>query len=189
MTGLTAAAGIFDHAGWAFVVSVAADRTVLDSRRITLVEAGLPSLPHHCEGQRLPIDDAVALVERVRASAKTCAIRTLDGLPAGVNAVALRKRPVLPPTVAECITGYWANARADTVMYRNALAEAAAARGWSVHEYEAKTVLAEASGVLGPGEDITAWLARTRKQFGPPWRQDHNIATAAAVVAATRTLG
>jgi hypothetical protein len=184
-----AAAGISDHAGWAIVVCITANRDLLDARRIELVGSGLPSLPHHCEGQRLPLDDAVALVERVRACAKTCAARALDALPAGVESIAIRKRPVLPATVAERITSYWANARADTVMYRDVLAEAASTRGWTVYEFEAKTVLAEAADVLGLGDNSAQWLKQVGQKLGPPWRKDHNLATAAALVAATRARG
>ncbi len=151
----SAAAGISDHCGWAVVVCVAADNRVLNSRRIELIEPGLPSLPHHSQGQRLPISDAVALVERVRASAETCATRALDELPPDVRSIVIRKRPALPPTVAERITNYWAQTRADTVMYRDVLAQAAKARGWSVREYDSKTVLAEAADVLGLDEDIS----------------------------------
>jgi len=45
----------------------------------------------------MPQAHAVALVERVRASAATCAKHALDELPAGVGAIAIRKNPKLPP--------------------------------------------------------------------------------------------
>lgn len=151
-------AGVSDHAGWAVLVTVAEDATVLDSRRVELVAADLPGMPHHGPAQRLPIEEAVDLVERVRASAAVFARRVLDDLPTDVRGIAIRKRPTLPATVAERITSYWAQNRADWVMYRDVLAEAATARGWSVHEYDAKTVFTEAAEVLGLDEDVTAWL-------------------------------
>ncbi len=183
MTESEAVAGISDHAGWAVVVCVAND-IVLDSRRIELVEPGLPNLPHHHEAQTLPIGEAVALVDRVRASAELYARSALDELPAVVEAIAIRKRPALPPTVSERITNYRAQNVADTVMYRDALADAAKARGWSVHEYDAKIVFAEAAAALGIDEDISAWLKEIGKVFGPPWQRDHKLATAAAIVVA-----
>ena len=183
MTKSEAVAGISDHAGWAVVVCVADDR-VLDVRRIELIEPGLPNLPHHHEGQMMPIGEAVALIDRVRASAELCARIALDELPVDVKAIAIRKRPVLPPTVAERIANYRAQNVADTVMYRDALAEAAKARGWSVHEYDAKTVFAEATEALGLDEDISVRLKEIGKVFGPPWQRDHKLATAAAIVAA-----
>ncbi len=156
---------------------------MLDVRRIELIEPGLPNFAYHHEAQKLPIGEAVALVERVRASAALCARSALDELPTSVGVIAIRKRPTLPPTVAERITNYWAQARADSVRSRDVLAEAAKARGWSVLEYDAKTVFAEAANVLGL-DDIAVRLKEIGKPFGPPWNKDHKLATAAAIVAA-----
>jgi hypothetical protein len=66
--------GVSDHGGRAVLVTVARDGTLLDRRRVELVDEGLPKIPHHSEGQRLPLDEAVALVERVRVSAEKHAV-------------------------------------------------------------------------------------------------------------------
>ena len=182
MARARATAGVYDHCGWAVVVCVTGDE-IIDRRRIELVEPGLPWLPHHSQGQRMPIEEAVALVERVRASAAQCAKQALDDLPASVGAIAIRKNPKLPPTIAERITNYWANARADGVMYRDVLAEAAVARGWPVSEYETKTVFDEAADALGI-DDMSVFLKETGKALGKPWDKDHRLATAAAIAAA-----
>ena len=166
-------AGIADHCGWAVVVCVA-DGEVVDRRRIELIEPGLPSLPHHHEAQALPMDEAVALVERVRASAAACARRALETLPPGVVGIAIRRRWPLPPTIPERITNYRAQTMADSVMYREALAHAARGLSWFVSEYDAKTVQ----------EGLSARLDEIGKALGPPWRQDHRVAAAAAIVAA-----
>jgi hypothetical protein len=164
------------------VVVCVANGEVVDRRRIELIVPGLPNLPHHHDAQGLPIDAGVALVERVRASAALCARKALEALPAGVAAIAIRRRPKLPATVAERITNYRAQCVADSVMYRDVLAEAARARGWPVSEYEVKTILREAAEALGL-EDISARLQEIGKALGPPWRQDHRLATAAAMAA------
>jgi hypothetical protein len=130
--------------------------------------------------------EAVALVERVRASAAACARSALEALPADVAAIAIRKRPILPPTIAERITNYRAQNMADCVMYRDAIAEAAKALGWSVSEYNAKTVFQEAAEALGL-EDISVRFREIGKALGPPWQKDHRLATAAAIVAPKRT--
>jgi hypothetical protein len=111
----------------------------------------LPKIPHHSEGQRLPLDEAVELVERVRVSAERHAVLALDAVTMAVPrilGVALRKCPQLPPTIAERIKDYRAQNFADWVMYRNALASAAEARGWPVHWYDAKSVLGASSQAL-----------------------------------------
>ena len=182
MAEAKAIAGISDHGGWAVVVCVAGDK-VIDRRRIELIEPGLPCLPHHHQGQRLPIAEAVALVERVRASAEVCARSALDELPTSVRAIVIRKRPKLPATVAERIQNYWAQTRADCVMYRQAIAEAAQALGWSISEYETKTVFEEAAKVLGL-HDVTVRMKEIGDAVGRPWNNDHKLATAAAIVAA-----
>src|SRR5258707_11561102 len=113
--------GVSDHGGWAVLVTVARDGTLLDRRRVELVGEGLPKIPHHSEGQRLPIDEAVELVERVRESAESHAALALDAVAMVVPSIlgiALRKCPELPPTIAERIRDYHAQNNADWVMYR-----------------------------------------------------------------------
>ena len=61
--------GVSDHGGWAVLVTVAGDGTLLDRGRVELVDEDLPKIPHHSEGQALPLHETVALVERVRVSA------------------------------------------------------------------------------------------------------------------------
>jgi hypothetical protein len=183
----TAIVGVSDHAGWAVLVTVADDGTFLDRRRVKLVDADLPSMPHHHKAQTLPLEQALDLIERVSASAGRHAELSLKALEAEMSAsiqgIALRECPRLPPTVAERISNYWAQNRADSVMYRMALAGAAESREWSVHWYDAKTVLDTARDV-GHIDDLDARFAEIRKTIGPPWQRDHRLAMAAAIVAA-----
>lgn len=178
--------GVSDHGGWAVLVTVARDGTLLDRRRVELVDEGLPKLPHHSEGQGLPLDEAVDLVERVRVSAEKHAVLALDAVAMAmprILGVALRKCQPLPSTVAERIKDYRAQNVADWVMYRKTLASAAEARGWPVHWYEAKKVLDAASQALRV-ENLDAHFLGVRKAFGPPWDKDHKLAMAAAIVTA-----
>ena len=176
--------GVSDHGGWAVLVTVARDGTLLDRRRVDLVGEGLPKLPHHSEGQGLPIDEAVELVERVRVSAERHAVVALDAVIKVVPrilGVALRKCPQLPPTIAERIKDYRAQNVADWVMYRKALASAAEARSWPVHWYDPRSVLGAAHQALRV-ENFDAHFLQMRKAIGPPWDKDHKLAMAAAVV-------
>jgi hypothetical protein len=177
--------GISDHGGWAVLVTVARDGTLLDRRRVELVDESLPALPHHHEGQGLPPDEAVALVERVRVSAEKHAVLALEAVAMAVRpilGVALRSCPQLPPTIAERIKDYRARNLADWVMYRKALAAAAAARRWPVHWFDAKSVTGAASQALRVG-NFDAHFLDMRRVVGPPWNQDHKLAMAAAIVA------
>ena len=88
----------------------------------------------------LSLAEAVALVERVRESAARGAREALDalavGVPVPIASIAIRACPELPPTIEERIADNRAQTIADSVMYRQALATAASARGWSVHWYD-----------------------------------------------------
>lgn len=168
--------GVSDHGGWAILVTVTRDGRLLDRRRGELVDEGLPCIPHHHEAQSLPMDRAVALVERVRASAERHAARVLDEVAAdipGVHGIALRRRQPLPPTIPERLKDYRARNVADWVMYRNALASAAEARGWSIYWFDPKNL------------NVDAGIFQLRSVVGAPWGHDHKLAMAAAVAAAT----
>jgi hypothetical protein len=182
--------GVSDHGGWAVLVTAAGDGTLLDRRRVELVDEGLPKIPHHSEGQTLPLHEAVALVERVQVSAERRAKLALDAVamtvPGRILGVALRQCPALPPTIAERIKDYRAQNVADWVMYRKALAAAAEARGWTVHWYDAKKVFDAASEALRI-EDADAHFLQLRRSIGSPWSKDHRMAMAAAIVAARAT--
>jgi hypothetical protein len=182
--------GVSDHGGWAVLVTVARDGTLLDRRRVELVGKGLPKIPHHSEGQRLPLDEAVALVERVRVSAERHAVLALDAVAMAVPrilGVALRKCQPLPPTIAERIKDYRAQHVADWVMYRKALASAAGARGWPVHWYDAMSVSSAASRALRV-ESFDAHFLQMRRTVGPPWNNDYKLAMAAAIVTANAAI-
>jgi hypothetical protein len=178
--------GVSDHGGWAVLVTVTRDGTLLDRRRVELVDEGLPKLPHHHDAQRLPPDEAVALVERVRVSAERHAVLALDAVTTAVPrilGVALRNCPELPATIAERIKDYRAQNVADWVMYRKALASAAEARGWAVHWYDSKKVSSAASEALRVG-NLDAHFLHIRRAVGPPWNMNHKLAMAAAIATA-----
>jgi hypothetical protein len=177
--------GIAHHLGWAVAVTASADHRVVDRRRIELVEPGTATAPIHHEGK--PLDDAAAaeLVAQVRASATRATGAALDVLAAAVSepivSMSLRAwSPDFPEAIAvQRRVPY--EARADSVMYRQVLAELARARGWDVHLYDAKDVEARAAAVLaGRADDV---LRGPRAALGPPWGKDHRMALAATILA------
>lgn len=128
--------------------------------------------------------DAVALVERVRASATRGATDGLAVLaaqvPVPIARIVLRACPPLPSTIEQRIVEHRAQTVADSVMYREALATAGATRGWSVHWYERERVFAQAAALHGIA-DIEAFLAEMGRLLGPPWQAKHKLAAAAAL--------
>src|SRR5262245_19475984 len=194
-----ATVGVAEHSSSAVLVTVAPGGELLDRRRIELIERGLPTHPHHHEGswavgryrntpgaRPLSLADAVALVARVRASAARGARDSLEALAAGVPlpiaSIAIRACPRLPPTTEERIADNRAQTVADSVMYREALAAAAEARGWSVHWYDRERVFRDAAATLRR-EDVDAFLYAMGRSIGPPWQARHKLAAAAALAA------
>jgi hypothetical protein len=177
--------GLADHLGWAVAVTAAADHTVVDRRRIELVEPGVSAAPIHYDRGRLDVDATAALVARVRASAVRASSAALDdlagALPAPVVSISLRLWPPdFPDDIAVQRRAPY-EARADAIMYRHLLAELASARGWEVHCYDARHVEEQAAGLLG--ERAEEVLRGPRAALGPPWTRDHRVALAATVVA------
>ena len=177
--------GIAHHLGWAVAVTAATDHRVVDRRRIELIEPGMATAPIHHEGK--PLDDAATevLVARVRASAIRATAASLDELAAAVSdpivSMSLRAWPLdFPDDIAVQRRAPY-ESRADSVMYRQVLAEVARARGWDVHVYDAKNVEAQAVGILADRADEV--LHGPRARLGPPWAKDHRMALAATIVA------
>jgi hypothetical protein len=196
-----AAVGVTEHGNSAVLVTVAVGGGLLDRRRIDLT-SGLPTHPHHHEGswavgryldspwaRPIALADAVALVERVREAAARGAVEGLEALaaavPVPITAIAIRACPKLPPTIEERIADNRAQTVADTVMYREALASTAEARGWSVSWYERERVFRDAAAALDR-EDIDAFLLAMGRSVGPPWQAKHKLAAAAALAALGR---
>jgi hypothetical protein len=178
--------GIAHHFGWAVAVTASADYQVVDRRRIELIEPGMPTAPIHYEGK--PLDDAAAseLVAHVRASATRATSASLDELAAALHepivSISLR---AWPPDFPEDIAVQRRppyEAHADSIMYREILAELAHARGWAVHVYDAKNVEGQAARILAERTDEI--LYGPRVMLGPPWTKDHRMALAATIMAA-----
>jgi hypothetical protein len=195
-TQQAATVGVAEHGNSVVLVTVAHGGALLDRRSVDLTH-GLPTHPHHHEGswavgryadspwaRPVSLPEAVALVERVRAAAGRGARESLEALatsiPASIAAIAIRVCPPLPPTTEERIADNRAQTVADSVMYREALAAAARARGWSVFWYERGHVLRDAASALGR-DDIGAFLQSMGRTVGPPWQAKHKLAAAAAI--------
>jgi len=178
--------GIAHHFGWAVAVTASAEHEVVDRRRIALIEPGTAAAPIHHEGK--PLDDrALArLVDQVRASAERATAAALDELADAVRApivsMSLRAWPPDFPHNIAVQRHPPHESHADSIMYREILAEAAHARRWKVHTFDAKHVEAEAAAILGArAHDV---LHGPRERLGPPWAKDHRLALAATIVAA-----
>jgi hypothetical protein len=177
--------GIAHHFGWAVAVTASADHRVADRRRLELLEPGTPTAPIHHEGKPLDDDAAAVLAGEVRASAVRATSASLDelagALPQAIASMSLRAWPLDFPTDIATQRRVPYEAQADSVMYRQVLADLARDRGWQVHLFDAKTVEGEAAVILGRRADEV--LHGPRAALGPPWTRDHRMALAATIVA------
>lgn len=184
---------VADHAGWAYVVCVASRRSVpavVDRRRITLIDAGIPTLPYHHESLAMREDEANALIARVRRSIAACTLRAVqqvvaDLAPAySVVALAIREPPFaeLPETVATVRQSYQLQCAADGMMYQLALCRAARDLGLDVRQCRRGEEAARAAERLGvQPDDVESFVSETGRPPGAPWTQEHRRAFAAAI--------
>ena len=179
------------------LVTMSREAELLDRRKVDLTRE-LPTHPYHHQGswavgrytdspwaKEISLPDAIALVEQVQEAAAVGAQTVLEELaasvPVPIGGIAIRECPELPETIEERIRDNRAQTYADTVMYRQALANAAEARGWQVYWYDKSSVFDQASDVLG--EDAATIISALGKTVGPPWQAKHKLAAAAAIAA------
>jgi hypothetical protein len=184
-----------EHAGWAHLVLVAAPGNVpavIERRRVTLIDAGLPTQPYHHESIGMGEDEANALIARVRRSIAACTSRALHGVVTGlapeyaVVALAIREPPFpeLPGTVAAVWQSYRLQCAADGMLYQLALCRAARDLGLQVDLCRRGEEIARAAARLGVcPDDMEAFVSGTGRPSGPPWTEEHRRAYAAGIAA------
>ncbi len=183
--------GVAHHFGWGVAVTAADDYRVVDRRRVALIEPHVPSAPIHHHDHSLDDDELAVLVAKVRASVVRATSASLAELAAAVVApivsLSLRDWPSDFPSDIHTQRRSPYESRADSVMYREVLAECACARGWQVVRFDAKNVEQLATALLG--ERAADILHGPRATLGPPWTKDHRMALAATILASEREEG
>jgi hypothetical protein len=177
--------GIAHHLGWAVAVTASKDGFVVDRRRLSLIEAGLPPAPYEHEVPRLTDDAAEVLLAEIRGAVARATARALAELAAAVDlpivSISLRAwAPDFPDDLPTLRRAPY-SAMADSVLYRQHIAEAAVSRGWSVHLYDASAVEHQLAVVVGARAHEV--LHGPRQRLGPPWTKEHRTALAAALFA------
>ena len=185
--------GVADHAGWAHVVCVAARDSIpsiILRRRITLIDPGLPTLPYHHETIGMRVDEANALIARVRRSIAACTSKAINLIvnelaPAYAPvALAIREPPFpeLPESVEGVRLSYQLQCAADGMMYQFALCRAARDLGLQVVQCRRGEEFARAAGQLEVHRrDVESFVSSRGRPTGPPWTEEHRRAYAAAI--------
>ncbi len=194
-----AAVGLRAHSGWAALVAVAGgpgDLRVLDRRRVELgdPETAGPKQPYH-EAEGEPLPKARRIVDRYAGDAfrrGAVSLRAaLEDLRArGFEAVACAlltgsARPL--PDLAAILRSHALIHTADGVLFRDALARAAADLRLALVTLPERELAVQAQASLGrPASDLQRRVSEAGRAFGPPWTQDQKLAALAAWVALTR---
>ena len=186
---------VADHTGWAHLVCVSVQGgvpVVVERRRVSLIEPGLPTLPYEHDTVAMREDDAEALIARVRRSIAACTTRALERVvselaPAcTVVALAIRKPPFprIPSSVRAVHASYQLKCSADGMLYQGALCRAAKRQGLEVRLCQRGEEIDQAAMSLRvPPDEVEAFVTRAGRPAGPPWTEEHRRAYAAAIAA------
>lgn len=182
--------GASDHYARAVLVTLGIEGgapALRDRRTVALIAENLPTAPCHHEALELPLPEAAALFDRVRRSVREHAERAVATVAAefGADALILRASPFdrLPDDLAEVLGSRPLTNAADGMLYREALADAAAGAGLAVRRFPRRAdpaLLAAAALGIEPSA-VHALVARFGREAGPPWRRDERRAAAAAL--------
>lgn len=190
-------AGVTDHYARAVLVTLDADGgapVLVDRREVALIDGGLPIAPYHHEALEMDLEEAEALVARVRRSVEACASAAVAALVettgARVLMVPASPHDALPSSLAEVLASRPLTNAADGMLYREALAEAGRAAGLDVRRVPRKEDPAALAAQALEVEltHVTAHVAELGRAAGPPWRKDHKLAAAAALWALAPSL-
>ena len=189
--------GIKAHSGWAALIVLGArsgEIELVDRYRVELVEKGHESWakqPYHAAERAKP-GDASDLVSRALESARRIAVREVraavrrahdEGHEVDACAV-LMVDPMPDWTVDEILAVLFRMHKAEGVLFRDALARAAAACGLryvGIHEKRLDEQAERAFG--GSATALKQTIASLGKSLGPPWGKDQKDASLAAMIA------
>ena len=188
--------GLKAHSGWAALVVIGGDDRIqiVDRRRLELVEqedASWAKQPYHA-AEHLPAADARHLVQRgidaahrhaTRAMREAVARAEREGHSVSGCAVLMGK-PMPAWTVDEILAVHFRMHKAEGVLFREALAQAARAcqrRLVAIPEHELHDRAVSSLGM--PAAALSTQVAMLGKSAGPPWGKDQKEAALAAMVA------
>ena len=197
-SGRPVVVGVADHNGWAILVTAAevnGEPSVVDRRRVSLIEKGVPSQPYHHETLALGDAESERLLRKVRQSIAACTALAFDHLTADlwpryrVVSITIRQPPLdhLPATVGEVHRSYHVLCRADGMLYHSAICAAAGQRDWELVLHRRGEELAKAAEALQAStHDVERYVNDLRQTLMPPWTAEYRNAFAAATARLTK---
>ena len=186
--------GMKAHSGWAALVVVGtrdADFTVVDRRRIELVEHEWAKQPYHAAedmeagAARDVVERGIEAAQRIAVREMHSAVRREQERKNEVTACAVLVVRAMPDwSIEEILAVHFRMHKAEGVMFPDALAHAAETCGLRLLAVPEKDLAAQVEQVMAmPVSDAMKKVAMLGKSVGPPWGADQKNATLAAMIA------
>ena len=189
-----AALGLKAHSGWAALVVLGkreGDLRVLERSRLELVEEEWAKQPYHAAEELKP-GEARRVVKRGIEAAKRTALRELriavtrtreSGFEARACGL-LVGNPMPQWSVEEILAVHFRMHKAEGVLFRDVLAEAAAACDLKLLTIPEKSLLEYTTATLGnSANSLLQKVLALGKSVGAPWGKDQKDAAIAAMIA------
>ena len=189
-----AAFGLKAHSGWAALVVLGkndGDLEVIERSRIELVEESWAKQPYHAAEELEPAE-AARVVKRGIDAAKRIALREMRSAVKRTRASGFEIRgcgllvgaPMPNWSVAEILAVHFRMHKAEGVLFREVLADAAAACDVKLVAIPEKLLLEHAEAALSTtASNLLQQIAALGKSAGPPWGKDQKDAALAAMIA------
>jgi hypothetical protein len=191
---MNVALGFKAHSGWAASIVLVADQNslqILDRRRVELAHEQWGRQPYHAAEQLEPQAARNLVARGVRAANKhatrevKAAIKRMESSGHKVVTCAVLTGAAMPDWSAdEILAVHFRMHKAEGVLFRDALVEAAIACGLRVAPVPEKSLMEWAVKALKKSEnDLMNEIVALGKRSGPPWGKDQKQATLAAMIA------
>ena len=189
-----AAFGLKAHSGWAALVVLGrqgGELNVIERSRLDLVEEAWAKQPYHAAEELEPAE-ARRVVKRGIDSARRIALRGMRRAVKRTRESGFEIRgcgllvgaPMPDWSVAEILAVHFRMHKAEGVLFREVLAEAAAACDVKLVAIPEKLLLEHAEAALATkASDLLQQIALLGKSAGPPWGKDQKDAALAAMIA------
>ena len=186
--------GMKAHSGWVALVVAGicdADFTVVDRRRIELVEHEWAKQPYHA-AEDMEAGAARDVVERGIEAARRIAVREMHAAVKReqerkneVTACAVLVANAMPDwSIEEILAVHFRMHKAEGLLFRDALVRATKASGLRLVAIPEKLLMERAEKALGsPVSGLVRKVATLGKFVGPPWGKDQKDAALAAMIA------
>ena len=189
-----AAFGLKAHSGWVALVVLGRhddQLKVIERSRIELVEEAWAKQPYHAAEELEPAE-AARVVKRGIDAAKRIALREMRACVKRTRENGFEIRgcgllvgaPMPDWSVAEILAVHFRMHKAEGVLFREVLAEAAAACDVKLVAIPEKVLLEHAEAALAiTASSLLQQIAALGKSAGPPWGKDQKDAALAAMIA------